>query len=256
MTARLVPLVTVLLFAATAFSAPPKKPPAKDAPRVLLTVPLGVPTGRTVKVTVRGRHLDKATAVRFADARITAKLVSHGPAPVPDPQDAGRIGNTQLVMEVKVPAGVPAKSLAFVVVAPAGESPPRKLLPDDGIAVVRDKEPNDGFTNAQAIVLPQIVDGIINRPQDVDVFRFDGKAGQAAVLEVFAARHGSPLDSVLTLYDAGGREVAGNDDMRDSTDSRLEVNLPRAGTYYVVVGDAHDRGGPAHVYRLKATFGK
>ena len=33
-------------------------------------------------------------------------------------------------------------------------------------------------------------------------------------------------------------------------DSRLEVTLPRDGPYYVSVIDAHDQGGPAHVYRL------
>jgi hypothetical protein len=48
--------------------------------------------------------------------------------------------------------------------------------------------------------------------------------------------------------------VACNDDSRDSTDSRLEFKLPRAGTYYVALAHAHDRGGRAHVYPLKATL--
>jgi hypothetical protein len=30
----------------------------------------------------------------------------------------------------------------------------------------------------------------------------------------------------------------------------LEVTLPKAGVYHVSVIDAHDAGGPAHVYRL------
>ena len=63
-------------------------------------------------------------------------------------------------------------------------------------------------------------------------------------------RHGTALDSILTLYDAAGRELASNDDIEASVDSRLEVTLPRDGPYYVSVIDAHDQGGPAHVYRL------
>ena len=55
------------------------------------------------------------------------------------------------------------------------------------------------------------------------------RAGQRLVCEVLAARHGSALDSLLTLYDADGRQVATNDDTAGSTDSRLEVTLPRDG---------------------------
>jgi len=68
---------------------------------------------------------------------------------------------------------------------------------------------------------------------------------------VLAARYGSALDSILTLYDADGHTVASNDDLDGTTtDSRLEVTLAKAGVYYVSLIDAHDTGGPAHVYRL------
>src|SRR5439155_9242842 len=99
---------------------------------------------------------------------------------------------------------------------------------------------------------PQVVDGMVSRPKDVDVFRFDGRAGRRLVFEVLAARHGSALDSILTLYDAAGREVASNDDTPGSVGSRLEVTVPRDGVYYLSLIDAHDQGGPAHVYRLVA----
>jgi hypothetical protein len=44
--------------------------------------------------------------------------------------------------------------------------------------------------------------------------------------------------------------VASNDDWQGSTDSRLEATLAKAGTYYLSLQDAHDHGGPEHVYRL------
>ncbi len=90
----------------------------------------------------------------------------------------------------------------------------------------------------------------INPAHDVDVYRFTGQAGQHLVLEVHAARYGSALDSRLTLYDGAGPEIASNDDADATPDSRLLVTLPETGSYLVSVMDAHDQGGPAHVYRL------
>jgi len=98
--------------------------------------------------------------------------------------------------------------------------------------------------------LPQNVDGVIGQPRDVDVFRLEAKAGQEVVLEVLAARYGSPLDSILTLYNADGQILASNDDHDGSPDSRIVATLPKTGTYYLAVIDANDQGGPAYGYRL------
>ena len=68
-------------------------------------------------------------------------------------------------------------------------------------------------------------------------------------LSLLAARYGSGLDALLTLYDANGQQVASKD-QGDATDLRLELKLPRDGVYYLSLIDAHDTGGPAHVYRL------
>jgi hypothetical protein len=58
------------------------------------------------------------------------------------------------------------------------------------------------------------------------------------------------LDSFLTLYDPDGRVVELNDDADRTADSRIEVTPKKAGAYRVSVVDAHDQGGPAHIYRL------
>ena len=222
----------------------------KDAPRVIVAAPLGVVPGVATRVTVRGVKLDTATAVRFTDPRATAKVLSKGKAPLGKDQPAAKFGDTQVEVEVTLPPGSGPDAGSFVVVAPAGESPPHQLLVETVLPVIAEKEPNNGFQVAQAIALPQVIDGAIQHPQDVDVFRFEGKAGQQVVFEVLAARHGSALDSILTLYDGAGREIASNDDADGSADSRLEVTLPRAGAYYVSLIDANDQGGPDHVYRL------
>jgi hypothetical protein len=226
-----------------------KKGDKKVEPQVMMVIPLGATPGKTTKLTVRGLKLDGAKEIRFANAQVKAKIVSKGKAAVPD-KNPEKVGDTQLVAEVSLPAGLPGEPLTFVVVTSSGETKPHPLLVEMSLPVLAEKEPNDGFRQAQAVPVPGAVDGLIERQRDVDVFRIDGRAGQRLQLEVLAARYGSALDSILTVYDAAGREVASNDDIKDSVDSRVEVTLPRDGMYYACIIDAYDQGGPAHVYRL------
>jgi hypothetical protein len=99
--------------------------------------------------------------------------------------------------------------------------------------------------------VPQEVQGAIGQPQDVDVFRVEGTAGQRLTIEVLAARLGSPLDPLLTLYDAEGHILATSDDHGGSADSRLDVTLPGSGACLIGVVDANGQGSPLHFYRLR-----
>jgi len=120
-------------------------------------------------------------------------------------------------------------------------------------------EPNGAKTNAMAVVLPIIINGHIDKSGDWDVFRFEGKSGQKVVLEVFARRLDSPVDSVLRLFDPSGKQVASNDDQEDKSsglnthhaDSYLSVTLMSDGCYTVYLGDTQRGGGPAYAYRLR-----
>ena len=111
-----------------------------------------------------------------------------------------------------------------------------------------EQEPNNDPQHAQAVKLPVIINGRIDRPDDWDVFKFWGRAGEKVVAEVMARRLDSPLDSVLKITDAGGKLLAFNDDHEDpeagtnthDADSYLMVELPADGTYYVHIG----RHGP------------
>ena len=252
MSLRRLPLAVPLLVAALPLLLAQDKKPAekKDAPAVIVALPLGVPAGKPAKVTLRGLRLDTATEVRFKAAKAHVRILKKGKAAVPDKQEAKQVGDTQIEIEVTLPADVPEGMVEFTVVTPAGESAAHKLIVEKTIPVLAEKEPNNGFKQAQAIALPQAVDGVIAQNQDVDVFRFQGKAGQRVLIEVLAARYGSPLDSFLSLHDAAGRLLATCDDIEGSTDSRIELTLPRDGAYFASIIDAHDTGGPAHGYRL------
>jgi hypothetical protein len=224
----------------------------KEPPKVVMTLPLAVETGSNSTIKIRGLHLENATAIRFVDAKvpIDAKIKSKGKVEVPKPLEAPKTGDTQVEVELKLPAEIPAGSLQFIITTPDGETPPASLSIIEKGNLVPEKEPNGGFRNPQDIELTKTISGAIGEPMDVDVFRFSGKAGQMIIAQVKAARLGSALDSTLTLYDETGRVIAGNDDEENSVDSILRVRLPKDGRYLLTLIDANDRGGAAHPYLL------
>jgi len=122
-----------------------------------------------------------------------------------------------------------------------------------------ENEPNNTPATAQKVTLPVIINGRIDSPNDRDVFRFEGRAGDVVVAEVNARRLESPLDSVLKLTDAAGKCLALNDDHENigsglithHADSYLRVTLPTNGVFYVHLGDAAHGGSAEHAYRLR-----
>jgi hypothetical protein len=232
-------------------AAEPKKPePKKDPLRVIVAAPLGITPGVKTHLVLRGLRLDNATEVRCQEPKATTKLLKASKVGVPKPQQANRVGDTQIEAEVTLPPDYPNRTVTVSVLTPAGESAAHSLLIDRA-PVLAEKEPNNGFREAQPLALPQEVNGKIEPSKDVDLFRFEGKEGQQVTIEVFAARYGSALDPLLTLYDSEGRILASCDDTAGSADAQLDVTLPKSSTYFVGVIDANDQAGPAHVYRLR-----
>jgi len=91
------------------------------------------------------------------------------------------------------------------------------------------------------------------------MFCFDCRAGQAIAAEVYARCLDSPLDSVLKLTDAKGRQLAFNDDFPDAgqglethhAGSHILTTLPVTGTYYLYLGDVQQKADPEYAYRLR-----
>jgi hypothetical protein len=81
--------------------------------------------------------------------------------------------------------------------------------------LLREVEPNDAPAQAQSLVLPAQVAGVLHkentrepRPSgDSDLYRFEARQGQVWILETNAARRGSPADTKLEILDAEGRPV-------------------------------------------------
>jgi hypothetical protein len=241
-------LVGVFLTMALVAHSQPKTTAPKDTPVILVSLPLGVKPGSTTRLTLRGLKLDGATAVR-CEPKGTAKVLQKNKVPVSNQQDPRRVGDSSVGIELTIPADVPGDTITLVVDTPGGPSNPYALALDR-LPVQVEKEPNDTFKQAQLLRIGDTVEGKIQVVQDVDVYRFEAKAGQKVVVEVWAARRGSALDSFLTLFDDRGRVLDSCDDIDGSTDSRIEITIPKAGTYYASVMDANDQGGEGYVYRL------
>ncbi len=183
--------------------------------------PLGTQVGRETNVELRGWNLPKT--------RLTPKTQNEGPGVIPL---STRKGN---LVSNPVPFAL------------------------DALSDAAEKEPNNQPDCAQQVTTPLIINGRIDKPGDEDVFAFQGDAGREIVAEIRARRLDSPVDSLLELTDAAGRQLASNDDHEDKgagltthhADSHLRVTLPAEGTYYVHLRDAQNKGGPEYAYRLR-----
>lgn len=122
-----------------------------------------------------------------------------------------------------------------------------------------EREPNNRLPFAQTIEPGLILNGRIDQSGDCDVFKFDGRQGDKIVAEVYARRLNSPLDSILKLTNAAGKNLIANDDHEDKAagltthhaDSMLTTTIPEDGTYYLHIADAQEKGGQAYAYRLR-----
>jgi hypothetical protein len=118
-------------------------------------------------------------------------------------------------------------------------------------------EPNDAPGTAQAVTIPCGINGRIEKPGDIDCYRFDAKKGDRLSLEVLARREQSDLDSILRILRADNASQGENDDLREwnkliSQDSRIENwAAPADGAYVAEIRDVHLRGGNSFVYLLE-----
>jgi hypothetical protein len=97
-------------------------------------------------------------------------------------------------------------------------------------------EPNDELKKATAVpAVPAVVNGVLEKNGDVDLFSVPLKAGQTLVADVVANRQlGSPIDAVLQLLSPVGRVLEQNNDDQ-GLDPRIGFTVPADGTYFVRV---------------------
>ena len=203
-----------------------------EQPFVTSCFPLGAATGSVVSCRLAGWNLPRAEVV--LDTR-------PGGGAVREFTVAGH--------------GMVSNSVAYAV----------DELPD-----VAEEEPNDERSKARQVPWPCVINGRIHKPGDCDVFRLAAPAGEAVMVEIWARRLGSPLDSVVRVTDAAGEVLAWNDDMMPKdgqlqlgdglmthhADSRVCLRMPAKGPVFVQVEDTQHHGGEAYGYRLRISPAK
>lgn len=193
--------------------------------------PPGGQAGTSVIVTLDGAHLDGLRDVHAAVPQLTAKKL-----------DANRF-------RLDIPAAMPAGVYDLRAVGVHGMSSPRAFVVGNR-AETLEAEPNETSDTAQEVSLDVVVNGRIEKPGDIDCFKFKAKAGQRVVLDCSADRIDSKLRAVLEVFNADGKRLAAN---RGHTgiDPLIDFLVPADGTYFVKVFDLSYLGSPAHFYRLE-----
>jgi hypothetical protein len=173
----------------------------------------------------------------------------------------GKRGST-----IKVEAAGQALSASPVeVVLPANPSPEQihrmmiegkrtneiRLELDD-LPEYLEAEPNDDPARAKSVTLPAVLNGRIDRPGDVDCWTWRGRKGDKLVFDLRAGRLGSPLDGVVSIHDAAGKQLVIWENSGNQPDPSGAFIVPADGVYQVRVRDQfRSRGGPDYAYRLR-----
>jgi hypothetical protein len=114
---------------------------------------------------------------------------------------------------------------------------------------------NDTIAQALEVTSPVVISGRMEKPSDLDVYRFSAKQGEVFSFEIRARRHQSQLDSFLRILNDQGGVTREDDDCRDGrlqhADTWIEGwTAPADGNYFVEVRDVHLRGGDGYGYVL------
>lgn len=117
---------------------------------------------------------------------------------------------------------------------------------------VVEKEPNNDHAHATAFEAPMALNGVIEKPGDVDHFVFKATKGQVFDIHCYARRVRSPLDSVMYLGKKGGGAILGVDDSF-GPDSFFRFQAPEDAEYVIWLIDQLGKGGLDYFYRIEVT---
>jgi hypothetical protein len=206
--------------------------PAKpEPPRLTKVSPAWGQRGRTVRVAFEGNHLDDAPALAASFPGISGKVVpvSAGPHAVQ--------------IDVMLPATMPAGVYQLGVKTAAGQA--QLPFAIDLFLLTAEAEPNDSPSTGQKLTLPATLAGTLQRPGDVDFYRFEARAGDQVGVQVVATGPDPKVDPLLKLTDTAGQVLA------ESTNGALGHTFAKDGTYALGIRDSDYRGGPSMGYRLQ-----
>ncbi len=156
----------------------------------------------------------------------------------------------EFTRQVTLPAEPPLHQFGLFAEDESGVAPSPNWFRLSDLNNVLEAEPNEGLEQATRFEAPAALNGVLEKPGDVDRFRFAAKKGQRFDVVVYARQLRSAMDSVLSITDEKGRGVASNDDS-GGPDSRIRFTAPRDGEFVIAIRDHLNEGGPAYTYRIE-----
>lgn len=239
---RFVPLVSFLATLACFSSTSPGQVvitrSRDNLPVITKIMPCGLKRGQTTEVTLDGDRLDGLHQILAGEGIRLARVVL--------------VETKSAKLELEVAADAPLGMASLHVLGKAGISNPRLVRVDD-LAQSVEKEDNSTRAMATPLAVPGAASGVLT-PTDIDWFTFAVSAGQKVAFEVEAARLGSSLKPVLTLFDSRGRELAKSVASTGgiAPDTRLTYTFAEAGEYALRIHDLIYAGADFGVYHLRA----
>ncbi len=212
--------------------------PLPQAPAVVNLFPPGGQRGSTVEVELQGRELADALGI-LATVRVQATVV-------PDKKEPASRALVRLQIPKEAPLGVHLLRLT----TRRGVSNPVPFCVDE-LPEIRAVSDHRSPAQAQKIPVPCVVSGRLEA-ESSHYYRLALQAGQRICFEVVGRRMGSPLDPVLVLFDANGRQLAYCDDAPGlGRDSRITFTAKESGEYILQLRDVRYQGGGNYIYRLR-----
>ncbi|HWE37500.1 MAG TPA: PPC domain-containing protein [Isosphaeraceae bacterium] len=254
-------LAAVATMAADARGQEKKESGLEPSPTILVVRPAGGKAGTTVELGVIGQDIDAPTALLFSRPGLKAEPIGKGDGVTPSRtmMTAARRRSQKLDQQrfrVTIPAETPPGAIDVRLVNAGGVSNPRAFVVGDAPEVA-EAEPDNDIDQAQAVPIGTVVDGTIEKPTDVDDYKFAGKAGERVVVSCLTTGLDSRLGAAIELYKLGGtsgRKLASGRGHGQDGDAVLDATLPADGDYLVRVHDyTYTQGGPDASYRLSIT---
>ena len=207
--------------------------------------PAGGRIGETVEMTISGADLDDVNQLLFSVDGISATQKMAEPTPFDEgPQPI----ENQFV--VTIGAGVAPGRYEVRCRGRYGISGPRSFQVGN-LPQVKEIEPNKSPDEATDVPqVPVSIHGQFASPADIDLYRFQGTAGQRLVIRGEAAQIDSPTSLVLTLVRSDGRIVSEARRVAND-DPTIDVKLPEDGAYLLRAYDLLYTAGADRVYRIE-----
>ena len=115
--------------------------------------------------------------------------------------------------------------------------------------------PPTSLTKNVEIKIPAAATGQLSKPAETDQITITAKKGQKLDIRVSSQRYGFPLDPVLVIQDAKGKELKRVDDgnVKTDRDAKIVWTAPADGKYTLLISDLFRKGGPMYHYLLTVT---